>query len=87
MIPVRSAAPGRGENRVVPPPPLPAAELSALSTSIDTVAARIGEVAAERRQAAGTGRDAQDATTVELDAIEAALRTANRRLARLLRQR
>ncbi len=82
-----SAAADRGENRLVAPPPLPAAELSALSSSIDTVAARIGEVAAERRRAVDRGRDAQDSTTLELDAIEAALRAANRRLSRLLRQR
>lgn len=77
---------GRDQNRPVPPPPLPSAELAALSSSLDNVAGRIGEVASTRRTAVERGRDAEDSVTAELDAIEAMLRNANRRLGRLLRR-
>lgn len=70
----------------MPPPPLPAAELAALSSTLEDLARRIGEMAAERRRSVDRGREAQDAVTAELDALEAALRTAHRRLARLLRR-
>jgi hypothetical protein len=69
------------------PPPLPTAELSALSSTIDEVSRRIGEIAASRHTPDDRKKAGEDSDTVDLEVVETMLRNANRRLSRLTRRR